>query len=47
MPFEGVPTPKETPMTALIYALSRFYDALIEARMRQAEAEIRRHRYLQ
>jgi hypothetical protein len=47
MPFEGVPTPKETPMTALIYALTRLYDALIDARMRQAQAEIRRHKYLQ
>jgi hypothetical protein len=34
-------------MTALIYALSRFYDAFIEARMRQAQAAIRHHRYIQ
>jgi hypothetical protein len=34
-------------MTALIYALSRFYHALLESRIRQAEIEIRRHKYLQ
>lgn len=34
-------------MTALIYGLSRFYHAFLEARMRQAEIEIRRHKYLQ
>jgi hypothetical protein len=33
---------KETPMTALIYAFSRFYQALIEARMKQAEIELQR-----
>lgn len=34
-------------MTALIYALSRFYNAFLESRMRQAEIEIRRYKYLQ
>ena len=34
-------------MTALLYALSRFYNALLEARLQQAKAEIRRHKYLQ
>jgi hypothetical protein len=34
-------------MTALIYALGRFYHALVKARMKQAEVEIRRHRFLQ
>jgi hypothetical protein len=38
---------EENPMTALIYALSRFYDAFIEARMRQAQAAIKHHRYIQ
>jgi hypothetical protein len=44
---EGVPTPKETPMTALVYALSRAYQAFLAARLRQAKMEIRRHKYLQ
>jgi hypothetical protein len=30
-------------MTALAYFFSRIYDALIKARTRQAEIEIRRH----
>lgn len=30
-------------MTALAYLLSRFFNALVEARMRQAEVEIRKH----
>jgi hypothetical protein len=30
-------------MTALAYLLSRFFNALIEARTRQAEIEIRKH----
>jgi hypothetical protein len=30
-------------MTALAYMFSRFFNALTEARMRQAEIEIRRH----
>lgn len=30
-------------MTALAYFFTRIYDALIKARMRQAEIEIRRH----
>lgn len=34
---------KETPMTALIYAFSRFYQALAEARMKQAEIVIREY----
>jgi hypothetical protein len=33
-------------MTALAYLLSRFFNALIEARMRQAEVEIRKHHSL-
>ena len=48
MPFEGCPyAKKETPMTALIYALGRLYDAFIDARMKQAQAEIKRHKYVQ
>jgi hypothetical protein len=38
---------KEMPMTALIYALGRLYDAFIDARMKQAQVEIKRHKYLQ
>jgi hypothetical protein len=34
-------------MTALIYALGRLYDAFIDARMKQAQVEIKRNRYLQ
>ena len=34
-------------MTALIYALSRFYNAYVEARLQQAKAEIRRHTFTQ
>jgi len=34
-------------MTALIYAFSRAYRAIVRARMRQAAVEIRRHKYLQ
>jgi hypothetical protein len=30
-------------MIALAYLLSRFFNALVEARMRQAEIEVRRH----
>lgn len=30
-------------MTALAYLLSRFFNAVAEARMRQAEVEIRKH----
>jgi hypothetical protein len=30
-------------MTALAYLLSRFFNALAEARMRQAEIEVRKH----
>jgi hypothetical protein len=30
-------------MTALAYLFSRFFNALAEARMRQAEIEIRKH----
>jgi hypothetical protein len=30
-------------VTALAYLFSRFFDALTEARMRQAEIEIRKH----
>ena len=30
-------------MTALAYMLSRFFNALAEARMRQAEIEVRKH----
>ena len=30
-------------MTALAYLLSRFFNAVAEARMRQAEIEIRKH----
>ncbi len=34
-------------MTALIYTLSRFYNAFLEARLQQAKVELRRYRYLQ
>jgi hypothetical protein len=48
MPFEGLSLrQQETPMTALIYALGRLYDAFIDARMKQAQVEIKRHKYLQ
>ena len=30
-------------MTSLIYLLSRFFNALLEARARQAEIEVRKH----
>ena len=30
-------------MTALTYLLSRFFNALAESRMRQAEIEVRKH----
>lgn len=30
-------------MTALAYLLSRFFNAVAEARMRQAEVEVRKH----
>jgi len=30
-------------MTALVYLISRFFNALIEARMRHAEIEVRKH----
>jgi hypothetical protein len=33
-------------MTTLAYPLSRFFNALVEARMRQAEVEIRKNRSL-
>ena len=34
-------------MTALLYALSRVYHAFLEARMKQALVEIKRHQFLQ
>jgi hypothetical protein len=34
-------------MTALIYALSRFYNTIVETRTRQAMASLRRHKYIQ
>ncbi|HEY4863235.1 MAG TPA: hypothetical protein VIH65_03905 [Xanthobacteraceae bacterium] len=30
-------------MTAFVYLLSRFFNAVAEARMRQAEIEVRKH----
>jgi hypothetical protein len=33
-------------MTALAYLLSRFFNAVAEARMRQAEIEVRKYRAL-